>query len=193
VSGTLLSDNYSPNLLFFFFDFKKVMSLSCLPKELVVHVVCLYLEGADRAKLADLGFVPFSADSVSWEDALVAGSLKVLQRLNAIGSVAWSSHFCQRAASFGHLEVLKWAHSQRCPWNGLTCAFAAENGHLEMLKWARSQGCPWDERTCTFAARTDTSRHSNGHALKTVRGTNGHVFMPLKTDISKLSVGQVDM
>ncbi len=30
---------------------------------------------------------------------------------------------------------------------------AARGGHLEVLKWARSQGCPWDASTCAYAAR----------------------------------------
>jgi hypothetical protein len=29
-----------------------------------------------------------------------------------------------------------------------TCASAAEGGHLDVLKWARENGCPWDEETC---------------------------------------------
>jgi hypothetical protein len=28
------------------------------------------------------------------------------------------------------------------------CAFAAKNGHLECLKYAHEQGCPWDKNTC---------------------------------------------
>jgi len=45
----------------------------------------------------------------------------------------------------GHLEVLKWARENGCPWDEDTCAGAAEGGHLEVLKWARENGCPWDE------------------------------------------------
>jgi hypothetical protein len=42
----------------------------------------------------------------------------------------------------GHLEVLKWARANDCPWDFRTCAFAAKGGHLETLKWARANGCP---------------------------------------------------
>jgi len=56
------------------------------------------------------------------------------------------------AAQRGHLEVLKWARENGCPWYEKTCAYAAAGGHLEVLKWARANGCPWDERTCTHAA-----------------------------------------
>ncbi|CAN0425465.1 unnamed protein product, partial [Laminaria digitata] len=36
------------------------------------------------------------------------------------------------AAKGGHLEVLKWARSQKCQWNEQTCMVAAEGGHLEV-------------------------------------------------------------
>jgi hypothetical protein len=128
------------------------MSLLCrLPNELVIHVVCLYLEGADRAKLVDLDLVPFSVESVSWEDALCAGSLRLLKRLKASTLVNWSPSDCATSALLGHLEILKWARSQNCPWDVRTCAGAALNRHFETLKWARSQGCPWDDLTCIHA------------------------------------------
>ena len=37
--------------------------------------------------------------------------------------------------------------------NKYTCQNAAENGHLEVLKWARENGCPWNELTCSCAAK----------------------------------------
>jgi hypothetical protein len=33
----------------------------------------------------------------------------------------------------GHLELLKWARANQCPWNEGTCTEAAINGHLELL------------------------------------------------------------
>jgi hypothetical protein len=48
----------------------------------------------------------------------------------------------REAAKGGHLEVLKWARENGCPWDELTCANAAERGHLGMLQWARANGCP---------------------------------------------------
>jgi hypothetical protein len=51
----------------------------------------------------------------------------------------------------GHLEVLRWARQQGCPWGALTCS-AAARGHLAVLQWARQQGCPWGETTCSEAA-----------------------------------------
>ena len=56
----------------------------------------------------------------------------------------------------GHLECLKYAHEQGCPWHEDTCTYAASNGHLECLKYAHEEGCDWDWRTCEYAA-------ANGH------------------------------
>ena len=39
-----------------------------------------------------------------------------------------------------------------CIRDRLTCAHAARGGHLEVLKWARDNGCPWDVRTRELAA-----------------------------------------
>ena len=74
---------------------------------------------------------------------------------------------CSLAASRGHLEILKWAHSNGCPWDRWTCMNASENGHLEVLEWAISQKCPWDEWTCYYAAENNHLNilewaHSNG-------------------------------
>ena len=52
---------------------------------------------------------------------------------------------CADAAWSGHLELLKWARLNGCPWNEFTCSRAAFNGHLGLLKWARLNGCPWNE------------------------------------------------
>ena len=37
----------------------------------------------------------------------------------------------------GHLEVVSMDET--------TCISAAANGHLDVLKWARENGCPWGE------------------------------------------------
>eukprot|EP00951_Prasinocladus_malaysianus_P022515 scaffold188889_cov44-Prasinocladus_malaysianus.AAC.1 len=66
------------------------------------------------------------------------------------GEATWSA-----AAESGHLEVLKWARENGCPWNEHTCAYAAWGGHLEVLQWARENGCPWGEYTSELAVEGD--------------------------------------
>ena len=46
------------------------------------------------------------------------------------------------AATGGHLEVLKWARENGCPWNEYDLSCAAEGGHIEVLKWARREWLP---------------------------------------------------
>ena len=41
---------------------------------------------------------------------------------------------------------------ERLPVGREDVRFAAYGGHLEVLKWARENGCPWDEDTCARAA-----------------------------------------
>ena len=59
---------------------------------------------------------------------------------------------CSAAAKNGHLEILKYAHENGCPWNEWTCEMAAKYGHLDCLKYAHENGCPWDEEICEVAA-----------------------------------------
>ncbi|CAB9515262.1 ankyrin repeat protein [Seminavis robusta] len=51
----------------------------------------------------------------------------------------------------GHLDILKYAHENGCPWDKSTCSSAARGGHLEILKFARDNGCPWDGQTLAHA------------------------------------------
>lgn len=66
------------------------------------------------------------------------------------------TYTCSYAALNGHLEVLKWARENGCPWDKNACLFEALSGNPEVLKWARENGCPWDE--FIFTSATD-----NGH------------------------------
>ena len=58
---------------------------------------------------------------------------------------------CNKAASNGHIECLKWLHEKGAPWDERTCAWAAENGHIEVLKWLLASGCPCSGSTKAIA------------------------------------------
>ena len=49
---------------------------------------------------------------------------------------------CRYAAEVGHLDVLKWARANDCPWNSTILKYAEISGHVELLEWARENGCP---------------------------------------------------
>jgi hypothetical protein len=61
------------------------------------------------------------------------------------------------AAEYGHLEVLKYAHANGCPWDYETCAQAEKNEHTDVLEWARLHGCSDDE----FWAHIDDEENEN--------------------------------
>ena len=58
-----------------------------------------------------------------------------------------------RRPTTAHLDILKWAPANGCPWSEYTCVCAELKGHLEVLQWARANGCPWFHFTCTWAAQ----------------------------------------
>jgi hypothetical protein len=64
----------------------------------------------------------------------------------------WDEDTCMHAAWKGQLECLKYAHENGCKWNANTCTYAAENGNLECLRYAHENGCKWNANTCTYAA-----------------------------------------
>lgn len=89
----------------------------------------------------------------------------------------WDNGTCNAAAEGGHLDCLKYAKDNNCPWNPSTdgklhlmewaaengfklcpyvCENAAKNGHLHCLQYAFNNGCPWSEEVTYGAAR-------NGH------------------------------
>jgi len=91
------------------------------------------------------------------------GHLEYLKWAHANGC-PWDTNTCSCAALNGHLEVLQWARENKCPWNEDTCMAAAMNGHLKVLKWSRANGCPWDAKTFLVAAE-----HGHIHVLKWAR------------------------
>ena len=56
------------------------------------------------------------------------------------------------AAMDGHLDCLKYAHENGCPWDENTARYAALGGNLDCLKYVYENGCPWDVNTTACAA-----------------------------------------
>ena len=44
--------------------------------------------------------------------------------------------------SGGHLDVLKWARENGCPWDSRTVTLAMSFSNENVLDWARENGCP---------------------------------------------------
>lgn len=79
--------------------------------------------------------------------------LEILKWLRRNGCIMDYS-ICVIAVNNDDLEMLEWAHQIGCPsWGPAVCQAAAENGNLRILKWLRQNECSWDEWTCYYAAR----------------------------------------
>ncbi len=50
---------------------------------------------------------------------------------------------CTRAAAYGNLECLIYAHEHECPLEAEACELAAAGDKLECLKYLHENGCPW--------------------------------------------------
>ena len=103
-------------------------------------------------KRADLATKLITVKKPEEREAVKKGYLSTLQHMHSRGRLSRKKYLCEDAARGGHLEVLKWARENGCPWDERMCTYAAEGGHLEVLKWARENGCPWDEKMCWDAA-----------------------------------------
>ena len=58
-----------------------------------------------------------------------------------------------QAAIDGNLEMVQYCVAKNCPIDGWACAFAASYGHLEILKYLHEDvNAPWDWHTATNAA-----------------------------------------
>jgi len=91
----------------------------------------------------------------------------------------WDDFTTLYAGKNGHLDCLKYAHENGCPWYGSTTLHIACRGHLDCLKYAHENGCPWDIKTTMYAAK-----NSHLDCLKYAH-ENGCPWHP-KTTLSRL-------
>ena len=103
------------------------------------------------------------AVNATMEDLRDAGLAAKLGCLTALRNLLQRGHLdrrfvCKNAAQGGHLEVLRWARANGCPWDEATCASAAESGHFEVLKWERLSKAG---TTCYTCKATKTSQWYN--------------------------------
>src|SRR5690348_2395377 len=61
--------------------------------------------------------------------------------------------FFKEIISAEHLDLLKFIYQFGNPFRNEICNVAASFGSLEVLKWAKKNGCPLDEYTCSSAAK----------------------------------------
>jgi len=80
------------------------------------------------------------------------GNLEMLRYFREIGC-CWGKLTTYKAAKNRHWHVLQWAITQGCSVGTSTCAAIALHGDLSMLEWARQNNCPWSVAALISAAR----------------------------------------
>ena len=53
-----------------------------------------------------------------------------------------------QAARKGDLAEVQRLYAAGAPWTTFTCIYAVIGGHLDILKWAHANGCPWNKAAC---------------------------------------------
>lgn len=97
-------------------------------------------------------------DSRTSASAALTSRIKLLRWLH---QHPFSQTIFLKAVAQVDAKILKWLHSQNCPWNDRMCSVAVHHGNLAALKCLRSMQCPWDsllqwlhEQNCPFNVRT---------------------------------------
>lgn len=126
------------------------------------------------------------------EAAAAHGHLNILRLLRLQYSCPWDSDAPIAAASYGHLDCLKFLlrAPDTCPWSGTSVtAAAAEHGHVHVLKWLITRNgdlCKLRLNACRFAAL-------RGHipVLELARDRDGFVFDHADLCKSAATTGQL--
>ena len=84
--------------------------------------------------------------------AATFGHLELVRWLCRERGLAMDEGVMNCAAGSGNLELVKWLRGAGCPWNFDTCHWAIDKGHVEVLRWLHSNGCPWNATTRDRAA-----------------------------------------
>lgn len=61
-------------------------------------------------------------------------------------------HYCHHASIGGQYDMLRFLRSKNAIWDIWTIIWAANLGHIDILRWALNNGCPYDkQRTYQYA------------------------------------------
>ena len=85
--------------------------------------------------------------------AAYTAHVHILQWMKDNGMIGeWHGYHMFSAASFGHLEVVKWLRANGCPWDEDACRRAAEHKHWDTLQYLVDNKCPgWEEAAIQYA------------------------------------------
>lgn len=77
-------------------------------------------------------------------EAARRGDLEMLRYLRPAKRATANYAICAAAAGAGRLQTLEWLHTEGYRWDYTTCRNAARHRHLDVLRYARANWCPWE-------------------------------------------------
>ena len=80
------------------------------------------------------------------------GHLELVKWLCGEKGFAMDETVVRSAVTSGKLELVQWLRGEGCPWDYMTCFNAVNKGHVEVLRWARENGCEWNANIRDVAA-----------------------------------------
>ena len=80
------------------------------------------------------------------------GHLELVKWLCGEGGFAMNEGVMFDAVRSGNLELVQYLRGEGCPWSNNACDWAIDLGYAEMLRWARENGCVWHPLTRDRAA-----------------------------------------
>ncbi len=81
------------------------------------------------------------------------GNIPLLEWFVSNNHYIYNIGLCDRAATNGQLETLKWLKQHDAKWSKNICENAAYNGHLPVLQWwLKNEGRSLDKDKCVMAA-----------------------------------------
>jgi hypothetical protein len=123
---------------------------------------------AENGHLETLQWLRSQTPPCTWNESTFAAATKGTSQFNQFLIVKflhsnhcpWDIEACCNAAARGHIFILQFlrAQSPPCPWNGRTTAIAAKYGHIHVLKWLRSQNPPCPCDESTFSTAVINGR-----------------------------------
>ena len=85
-------------------------------------------------------------------DAASFGHLELVKWLCGAGGFAMDEKVMMFAAHSGNLQLVQWLRGEGCPWDASVCRVAIQFRLVKALEWLRTHGCPWDPPTKALAA-----------------------------------------
>ena len=148
----LITENYESDLDIWSMELVELMRMLILSPS-VEEICSKWLKLTGNEKIfnicKNLGIsVDFQSYWLNTDDQQIIEHKGLLFRMKEL-RLPWNT---STLALNGHLDCLKYAHEQGCPWDCVTTINAAENGHLDCLMYAHEQGCPWDVDATANAA-----------------------------------------